>query len=612
MILVASQRGGARQLAAHLLNDRENDHVTVSETRGFIARDLRGALDEAHAVSMGTRCKQFLFSLSLNPPKGANASLDDLVAAIDAAELRIGLKGQPRVVVIHEKHGRRHAHVVWSRIDPVAMKAVNLPHFKRRLAALSKDLYLEHGWDLPEGHRTNGWKNPLNFTLAEWQQAKRVGLDPREIKLVFQAAWERSDNQASFRRALEEHGYYLARGDRRGFVALDLNGEVFAVSRLIHGRTKDVKAKLGDPSRLPSVEQVRAGLEKESAVSARKLLRDRRRAQAAELAPLQARRQEMVEVQRRERENLTAAQAERQRAEALARAARFRSGLSGVWDTLTGKAATLRRENEREAFLSWRRDVEQREWLFQAQIADRSALQREFDALQSAHRNARMQALTSMTSLLTLAQTDARLGALRDAYARITMPHGGAAQAFARAARNAGAPERIKPPAERGAQPPPPRQTLKLSSDKESAPMSGNDRDRPKPLLTPRIVLGLERAARQRGNTHHDPKPELAARRNVLARGIGAPGPAMSAGMASPGPGTQWRHRDPGPQKPGPAAPGPAPAPVVPKGPEGGQRQFRRLEKPGRGPDRAPAAGKDVSKTFTWFDLDDPSRGPSI
>lgn len=612
MILVASQRGGARQLAAHLLNDRENDHVTVAETRGFIACDLRGALDEAHAVSTGTRCKQFLFSLSLNPPKSANASLDDLMAAIDAAELRIGLKGQPRAVVIHEKHGRRHAHVVWSRIDSVAMKAVNLPHFKRRLAALSKDLYLEHGWDLPEGHRTNGWKNPLNFTLAEWQQAKRIGLDPREIKLVFQAAWERSDNQASFRRALEEHGYWLARGDRRGFVALDLNGEVFAVSRLINGRTKDVKAKLGDPSRLPSVEQARAGLERESAASARKLLRDQRRAQALELAPLHARRQEMVETQRRERADLTAAQSERQRAEALARAARFRSGLSGVWDALTGKTAARRRENERDALLCWRRDMQQREWLFQAQNADRSALQREFDALQSGHRSDRMRALTSMIGLLKLAQTDTRLGALRDAYARIAVPQAGASEAFLRAARRPREPAGIRSPAQRGAQPPPPRHALKLSSDKESAPMSGDDRDRPKPLLTPRIVLGLERAARQRGNTHHDPKPELAARRNVLARGIGAPGPAMSAGMANAGPGTQWRHRDPGPQKPGPAAPGPAPAPVVPKGPEGGQRQFRRFDEPGRGPDRAPAAGKDVSKTFTWFDVDDPSRGPSV
>jgi hypothetical protein len=79
------------------------------------------------------------------------------------------------------------------------MKAVNLPHFKNRLTALSKELYLDHGWVLPDGHRENGWRNPLNFTLAEWQQAKRHNLDPREIKQQFRDAWERSDSRSPSR-----------------------------------------------------------------------------------------------------------------------------------------------------------------------------------------------------------------------------------------------------------------------------------------------------------------------------------------------------------------------------------------------------------------------------
>lgn len=33
-------------------------------------------------------------------------------------------KGQPRAVVFHEKENRRHCHVVWSRIDTEAMKAI--------------------------------------------------------------------------------------------------------------------------------------------------------------------------------------------------------------------------------------------------------------------------------------------------------------------------------------------------------------------------------------------------------------------------------------------------------------------------------------------------------
>jgi hypothetical protein len=126
--------------------------------------------------------------LSLNPPKNAVANEADFERAADEAEERLGLVGQPRAIILHEKEGRRHAHVVWSRSDAENMRAVNLAHFKNKLTSLSRELYLEHGWALPDGLRQHGGKSPLNFTLAEWQKAKRLGLDPREIKSVFREA----------------------------------------------------------------------------------------------------------------------------------------------------------------------------------------------------------------------------------------------------------------------------------------------------------------------------------------------------------------------------------------------------------------------------------------
>jgi hypothetical protein len=184
MILKGSQRAGASALAAHLLNDRDNDHITVHQLRGFVADDLHGALHEAHAISKGTQCKQFMFSVSLNPPKDSVLSDEAFERAANACEERLGLTGQPRAIIIHEKEGRRHAHVVWSRIDANQMRAINMAHFKTKLTALSKELYLEHGWELPDGLKHMGGKSPLNFDLAEWQQAKRIGIDPREIKVV--------------------------------------------------------------------------------------------------------------------------------------------------------------------------------------------------------------------------------------------------------------------------------------------------------------------------------------------------------------------------------------------------------------------------------------------
>jgi len=71
MILKGSQRGGAAQLARHLLNAEENDHVEVYDLRGFASeKSLSNALQEVVAISKGTRCQQMLFSLSLNPPVG--------------------------------------------------------------------------------------------------------------------------------------------------------------------------------------------------------------------------------------------------------------------------------------------------------------------------------------------------------------------------------------------------------------------------------------------------------------------------------------------------------------------------------------------------------------
>ena len=62
MILEGNQRGGARQMARHLTNTQDNEHVEVHEISGFMSGSVMGALDEIHAVSRGTKCKQYMFS----------------------------------------------------------------------------------------------------------------------------------------------------------------------------------------------------------------------------------------------------------------------------------------------------------------------------------------------------------------------------------------------------------------------------------------------------------------------------------------------------------------------------------------------------------------------
>jgi hypothetical protein len=389
MILKGSQRGGPRQLAAHLLDDRDNDHVSVEEIRGFAADNLFGAMAETLAVSRGTKCQQPVFSLSLNPPKDAHVTKDDLFAAADKAGEALALSGQPRAVVFHEKGARLHAHVVWSRIDAETMKAINLPHFKNKLRALSKELFLEHGWQLPDGHRLDGWKNPLNFTLAEFQQAERLGLDPRELKQLFRAAYDRSDNLASFRNALEEHGYYLAQGDRRGVVALDVEGKVFAVARWAGLKSKDLEQKIGANPNLPSVDAVRADIAKRVDAEMRKRIDEHKKAQAAEMRPLLEARKEMIADQREVRENLKDIQHRRSTKEAKERAERYRTGLGVVMDVLTGRLFKLRRQNKQEALACDLRDRRERDQLVQIQLRERKPLIEQMKSLRTSQQQAR-------------------------------------------------------------------------------------------------------------------------------------------------------------------------------------------------------------------------------
>jgi hypothetical protein len=315
MILIGNQRGGGRDLALHLLKE-ENDHVRVHQLRGFIANDLEGAFKEAYAVSRGTRCTQFLFSLSLNPPQGAEVSTEAFENAIERTEAKLGLAGQPRAIVFHEKEGRRHAHAVWSRIKADEMKAVQLSHSTLKLMDVSRDLHIEHGWKMPRGLVERSERNPRNFTLAEWQHAKRNGVDPRDIKTHIQDAWAMSDSQAAFKHALEERGYRLARGDKRGYVAIDYRGEIYSVPKYAGVKTKDVRTRIGEPADLPSVEDAKAAWASDMLQKAQDLQRELDQRREAERKAFAVKRADLVTRQRAERAAKDQALTARQIAEA--------------------------------------------------------------------------------------------------------------------------------------------------------------------------------------------------------------------------------------------------------------------------------------------------------
>ena len=377
MILKAKERGDGGQLARYLLATRDNDHVELHEVSGFVSDDLLGAFHEADAIARGTRCKNYLFSMSLNPPEGAHVEAEVFEETADMIEKKLGLENQPRAIVFHEKDGRRHAHVVWSRIDTEKMRAVNLPHYKSKLRDVSRELYLEHGWKMPRGLQEWRLRDPLNFSREEWQQAKRAGVDPREIKSALHECWNTSDNRTSFEHALKERGFWLAKGDRRGFVALDYRGEVYSLSRYAGVKTKELAALLGDREQLLSVDQVKANIAQSMTRKVEDFIKETGASTKQRLAMLDFRKAEMVARHQEKRAKTWSGIGKRWLAETKERAGRLPRGFSGIWHKLTGQYARIKAQNEQETLKAWRRDRDEKDEVIFKQLEEREALQRD-------------------------------------------------------------------------------------------------------------------------------------------------------------------------------------------------------------------------------------------
>lgn len=329
MILEGNERGFGSELAQHLMNPRDNDHVSVHAIEGFVADDLFGAFCEAEAISEGTQCQNYLFSLSLNPPTDADVPVAVFEDAVKRIEAKLGLTGQPRVLVFHEKLGRRHAHCVWSRIDAGRMKAIKLSSYKRKLMNISRELYRKHGWDMPQGFVDPTKRNPDNYSRQEAGQAKRANLDAKAQKALLRQCWEQSDSRAGFAAALWSEGYALARGDQRGFVAVDTDGKIWSLSRWCGVKPKDLRARLGSEDLLWSVEEAKIALSELQAIPSRQV--------AIQPDPeFETRRTELVARQRQERASLGTAQEARRIIDLKARQADLPKGIQAVWMRVTG------------------------------------------------------------------------------------------------------------------------------------------------------------------------------------------------------------------------------------------------------------------------------------
>lgn len=382
MILKGNQRGGATNLAQHLMKD-ENEHVEVHEIRGFMSGSVMGALNEIYAISQGTKCSQFMYSLSLNPPLSENVPISDFEDAIERAEETLNLKGQSRVVVFHEKEGpngiRRHAHVVWSRIKIDTMTAVQMSHDRPKLKVLARELFLEHGWKMPRGYVLSAERDPRNYSFADWQQSKRSKKHPNEITDAIKDAWAISDSSGGFFHAMQERGFTVAKGDKKGrIVAVDIHGEIYSIPSKLKIPVKDVRARLGDEQNLQSVDEAQAKIANEMLPIMARFRDELKTETQYQKEDLTNERDILVQDQRAGRAEFRMRLKERQLQENIARQARFRIGFKGIWDRIRGEHKRITQENLEEAKRSSARDMEEKNQFIQNQLGQRRMIQKRY------------------------------------------------------------------------------------------------------------------------------------------------------------------------------------------------------------------------------------------
>jgi hypothetical protein len=259
VIINGGSRSNWRFFSKHLVRADENEHVNVTEIRGLAAETVPDAFRELDALASGTRTKNFFYHANLNPREGESLTPEQWERAIDTLESALGLEGQSRFVVEHEKEGRTHRHVIWSRIDPDTLTAISDSHNYAKHEQAARALEAEFGLEAVQGvhGRDQDIERP-DRRPENWEKFRGhgSGIDPEAVKAELTQLWHQADSGQAFAAALEERGYLLAKGDRRDFCVIDAAGHSHSLARRIDGaKAKDIRARMADIDRdaLPSV-----------------------------------------------------------------------------------------------------------------------------------------------------------------------------------------------------------------------------------------------------------------------------------------------------------------------------------------------------------------------
>lgn len=236
MVIRGNTRGNGGQLAAYLLGHEQNDRVHILEVDGRMNAKAAYLQQTLHTMSLTaelTKSPKGLYHAQINPAynEDRKMSVEDWLTAADILGQQLGLDGQRRVVVLHTKKNRTHAHVVFERYNHQTGKVIS-DSFSR-LAQDRARKEMERVFEqVPTPHR-NKHRPELKETLTK--------------------LWQTTTTAPDFIQAVHGQGYLLAEGvPRHPFMVVDEQGRSFDLVRQLNGvRIKEVRQRLHNAKLIP-------------------------------------------------------------------------------------------------------------------------------------------------------------------------------------------------------------------------------------------------------------------------------------------------------------------------------------------------------------------------
>jgi hypothetical protein len=227
-------------------------------------------------MGKATRGEKVLYHAQINPNPGEPMWKGDWIRSADILAEKLGMEGQPRVIVFHLKEGylegaREHAHVVFQRTDVEKGRLISDSHNYRKHEAASRQIERELGHEpVPTVDRGTSYTQeearkasqlPAPTELVRREGSARVtyvpdgqygplrsgrGANPKEVRAFVTTAYQRARGPEEFRDYLWAAKLQIAIGERRAYSLIDEFGNDYTLARMVQGaRTSDLKRFLG-------------------------------------------------------------------------------------------------------------------------------------------------------------------------------------------------------------------------------------------------------------------------------------------------------------------------------------------------------------------------------